>query len=173
MPPAPPRYAPDRPLPPYAHVPGRTPHPVSDPHGHRHGRPPERPAPLDPTRWQESGLYLHGIDLFNHGYGWEAHEAWEALWHAYGRSGPVADALKGLIHLAAAGVKRREGRPRGVTDHARRAAELFRSVAAARGAEEGLFLGLPLAGLIELAEAIRRDGWPGEAPLLLLTFPQE
>ena len=44
---------------------------------------------------------------------WEAHEAWEELWHACGRMGPTADFLRGLIKLAAAGVKVREGRPRG------------------------------------------------------------
>ncbi|TGQ49534.1 DUF309 domain-containing protein, partial [Mesorhizobium sp. M1C.F.Ca.ET.210.01.1.1] len=27
-------------------------------------------------------MFRWGIDLFNHGYYWEAHEAWEPLWHA-------------------------------------------------------------------------------------------
>ena len=57
---------------------------------------------------------VEGIALFNAGYYWEAHEAWEGLWHAHGRDGPTADVLKGLIKLAAAGVKVREGRPHGV-----------------------------------------------------------
>src|SRR5690348_12086299 len=103
MPPA--RLEPDLPLPPYAYVPGRAPHPVSDPAGHLHGRPPERPAPIDPPRWQESRAYRHGVDLFNCGFYWEAHEVWEGLWHAAGRAGVTADFLKGLIQLAAAGVK--------------------------------------------------------------------
>ncbi|MER9007639.1 DUF309 domain-containing protein [Mesorhizobium sp. M0862] len=25
-------------------------------------------------------MFRWGIDLFNHGYYWEAHEAWEPLW---------------------------------------------------------------------------------------------
>ncbi|MER9856292.1 DUF309 domain-containing protein [Mesorhizobium sp. M0098] len=30
-----------------------------------------------------SDVFRWGIDLFNHGYYyWEAHEAWEPLWHA-------------------------------------------------------------------------------------------
>jgi hypothetical protein len=35
------RYVVDEPLPPYAHVPSRTPHPVSDPRGHSFGLTPE------------------------------------------------------------------------------------------------------------------------------------
>ena len=63
--------------------------------------------------------------LFNAGYYWEAHESWESLWHAHGRRGPTAELLQGLIKLAAAGVKVREGRPAGVRTHASRAARLF------------------------------------------------
>ena len=69
--------------------------------------------------------FRFGVDLFNHGYYWEAHEVWEGLWHACGRKGTLADFLKGLIRLAAAGVKAREGNPTGVIRHARRAEELF------------------------------------------------
>ena len=82
-----------RPLPPYTFIPGRTPHPVSDPAGHMHGKTLERPPAPDPSRWQESRAYLVGVDLFNHGFYWEAHEAWEGLWHACGRMGPTADFL--------------------------------------------------------------------------------
>src|SRR5712691_4589106 len=100
-----PRYRPDCPLPPYAFVPGRSPHPVSDPKGHSFGVMPATPKSFTAAEWATSRDYLFGIDLFNHGYYWEAHEAWEVLWHSCGRSGPTADFLKGLIHLAAAGVK--------------------------------------------------------------------
>ncbi len=149
----PPSYVPDEPLPPYAFVPGRNPHPVSDPAGHSHGKPPEKPAPPDVEDWQSCRPYLVGIDLFNHGYYWEAHEAWEGLWHACGRSGPVATFLKGLIRLAAAGVKAREGREQGRRGHARRAAELFRQAANEFGpAREGL-LGLAFGDLIDYATA--------------------
>jgi len=78
--------------------------------------------------WRVSSDYLFGIDLFNHGFYWEAHEIWEQLWIACGRSGQEADFLKGLIKLAAAGVKVREGRPIGVQRHASRARELFQLV---------------------------------------------
>lgn len=71
-----------------------------------------------------------GIDLFNHGFYWEAHETWEQLWIKFGRSGREADFLKALIKLAAAGVKARECRPVGVQRHACRARDLFQLVLA-------------------------------------------
>jgi len=124
------RLLPDRDFPPYAFVPGQHPHPVTDPAGHsfgEHDSVPETP----PQKLVESTDFRFGIDLFNFGYYWEAHEEWEGLWHALGRSGKTADLLKGLIRLAAAGVKAREGNPRGVRRHAERARELFEKVEAA------------------------------------------
>lgn len=125
-----PRYAPKRAFPPYAHLPGSTPHPERDPAGHSHGLAEPAPAPLDPDEPFASEPYLYGFDLFNHGYFWEAHAAWESLWHAAGREGPVADLLKALIKLAAAGVKARQQQGAGVISHARGAAALLRSVQA-------------------------------------------
>ncbi|MCX7422423.1 MAG: DUF309 domain-containing protein [Planctomycetia bacterium] len=122
-------------FPPYSYVPGHFPHPISDPAGHSFGLIVPKPEPLDPANWQSSTEYLRGIELFNHGYYWEAHEVWESLWHAAGRAGPIADFLKALIKLAAAGVKVREGNAVGVKAHARRAEQLFRQVAEARDAD--------------------------------------
>ena len=119
------RYAPEVPFPPYAFVPGRHPHPATHPQGHRFGQPEETvPAP-DAETLEDNSHYRLGIDLFNHGYYWEAHDVWEQLWLAAGREGALADVLKGLIKLAAAGVKAREGNRNGVVKHARRASELF------------------------------------------------
>ena len=145
----PPRFLPEEPLPPYSFVPGKVPHPVSDPAGHLYGKPPERPAPIDPENWRESRAYLRGLDLFNHGFFWEAHEVWEGLWHAAGRKGVTADFLKGLIKLAAAGVKFREGRPDGVRSHLARAGELFRRVSQVQNGAVDRLLGLSLHDLIQ------------------------
>lgn len=120
-----PRYCSQTPLPPYTYVPGLTPHPTSDPQGHSFGHADPKPRPLANDSYRENTTYLYAIDLFNHGYYWEAHEAWESLWHAAGRTGHAADFLKGLIKLAAAGVKLKEGNAVGVRRHAKRAAELF------------------------------------------------
>jgi uncharacterized protein len=122
-----PHYS-DEPLPRYSYVPGFTPHPVSDPCGHMHGHRTATPAALDPARWEESAAYRYGVDLFNHGFYWEAHEAWESLWHAAGRSGPVAIWLKSLIKLAAAAVKVREGNSAGAQRHALRCMQLLQEL---------------------------------------------
>jgi hypothetical protein len=148
-----PRLVPDQPLPPYTFVPGRSPHPTSDPRGHSFGKPPEPADPPDPERWRECRPYLYAIDLFNHGYYWEAHEAWEALWHACARSGRTADFLKALIKLAAAGVKVREGKPAGVRNHARRAADLLERLADANG-KHIRYMGLDLNQLIHFARTL-------------------
>lgn len=139
-------------FPAYTYVPGGPhPHPVSDPRGHSHGRPPYRAEPVVGEDWAGSADFVRGVALFNAGYYWEAHEAWEFLWHAHGRSGPAADVLRGLIKLAAAGVKLRQGQAHGVATHARRAAEIFRAVAAGGRAR---LLGLELSGLAADAERI-------------------
>jgi predicted metal-dependent hydrolase len=153
---SPPRLAPEIGLPPYTFVPGRTPHPVRDPAGHLFGKPCELPPPLEPTRWQESRAYLHGIDLFNLGFYWEAHEVWEGLWRAAGRAGPTADFLKGLIKLAAAGVKVRQGQPRGVASHASGAAAHFRAIAHERR-EDATYLGLRLRDLLAFAGRVEQQ----------------
>jgi hypothetical protein len=149
-----PRLLPDEPFPPYTYVPGRTPHPFSDPQGHRHQLQSQPPSPPDPESWQRSRPFLYGVDLFNHGFYWEAHETWEGLWHAAGRKGVIADFLKGLIHLAAAGVKHKEGKPAGIQSHARRSGELFRNVVTVAGRERPLFMGLALTDLIRFSDDI-------------------
>ena len=158
------RLCPDRPLPPYSYVPGRLPHPISDPAGHSYGlhlistgegqHGPVASVGLV-SGWQVSSDYLFGIDLFNHGFYWEAHEIWEQLWIACGRSGREADFLKGLIKLAAAGVKVREGRPIGVQRHASRARELFQLVSENLiDGVTGHLGGLDLSALCHAAEKI-------------------
>ncbi len=154
------RLVPDEEFPPYSYVTGRFPHPVRDPDGHSHGEPPAVPQSVDPQQWHVSRDYLWGCDLFNHGYYWEAHEAWEGVWHACGRRGTTADFLKGLIKLAAAGVKCREQRPDGVRRHAARSVELFERVR--QNVSGSRYMGLELADLIETTQGIQRD--PPTAP---------
>jgi hypothetical protein len=142
------RLVPRTPFPPYSYVSGKFPHPERDPAGH-HYHAPDRPLPkCQPQRWRDCPVYLRGIDLFNFGYYWEAHEEWELLWNGAGRRGPLANFVKGLIVLACAGVKAREGRPQGVEKHARRAAELFHNTSETRVARRGVAMGLSLDELI-------------------------
>ena len=152
--PRPPRLVPDRPFPPYAYLPGRNPHPVRDPRGHSYGKGPETPEPPDPRQWRACGDYLYGIDLFNNGYYWEAHEAWEGLWNACGRQGSAAAFFQGLIALAAAGLKVRVGNVEGVKAHARRATELFDLAAPKRGSSGARNMGLDLLALRRCASVV-------------------
>ena len=154
LPPAeiPPRYLPQRPFPAYSYVPGQWPHPISDPRGHSFGHRDSAAAALNPNQWQDSVEYLWGLDLFNHGYYWEAHESWEAVWKAPRSQFAVATFLKGLIKLAAAGVKAREGNSVGVQRHASRGVELLASVESA-GSN---FCGLNLTSLKKHAGEISR-----------------
>jgi uncharacterized protein len=156
------RLVPDEPLPPYSYVTGRFPHPTRDLAGHHFGRDVAVPGGFDPNQWRQARAYLVGCDLFNHGYYWEAHESWEAVWKACGTRGPTADFLKGLIKLAAAGVKVREGRAAGVRRHGKRAAELFRAASgqALQPDRAAMYLGLNVSELIRFADALA-----GELPL--------
>ena len=148
-----PRYLPDRPLPPYSYVPGQSPHPTSHELGHSFGIHEPTAIPLDESNFAINSAYLFALDLFNHGYYWEAHEAWEQLWHCAGRTGRTADFLKGLIKLAAAGVKLREGRAKGVKQHAQRAAELLTGVASRTPAADTLF-GLRMSDICDFAATL-------------------
>lgn len=128
-----PRYLAHVAWPPYAYLPGRDPHPIVDARGHSYGERESAIAPLDPSDWSASDLYLRGADLYNHGYQWEAHEAWEALWHsAYD---PVQHTyLQGLIQVAAAAVQQRLGHEQGRVRLAQRGAARLRSVHEEHGA---------------------------------------
>jgi predicted metal-dependent hydrolase len=92
------------PFPAYRHVPGKTPHPTRSPDGHSHAREVTRFA-VDAESWRESEPYLYAIDLFNHGYYWEAHEVLEALWHGAGHDSPAGRLARALIQAAAALLK--------------------------------------------------------------------
>jgi hypothetical protein len=162
-----PRYCEQRKLPPYSYVPGRSPHPASDERGSSFGHHEPPASALDESSWRNNETWLFALDLFNHGYFWEAHEAWESLWHAAGRRGPTADFLKGLIKLAAAGVKAREGRPNGVRLHAARAGELL---SPNRGR---LVFGVAIDELLAAAQFLQGDAdrlaaQPGNAAVLPL-----
>ncbi|WP_312037309.1 DUF309 domain-containing protein [Mesorhizobium caraganae] len=98
-----PRLLPEKNFPSYAYLPGKHPHPVRDPLGHSYQSDPVTVVAVEEAL--SSHAFRWGIDLFNHGYYWEAHEAWEPLWHAAKQSAQHRQFFKGLILLAAAGVR--------------------------------------------------------------------
>lgn len=113
------------PLPPYRHLPGSTPHPRLDPARHARGAvsPGEEP-------------FLYGVDLYNRGYWWEAHEAWEEAWIREGRRGPAADLLRGLVQAAAALLKVRAGNAHGARRLSGRALTLLEATGAREAGRE-------------------------------------
>ena len=153
--------APGRPFPPYMHEPGTTPHPYRHEDGHSHGQPEPTVAPLDPAAPFDSEAYLYGFDLFNHGYFWESHVWWEALWHAHGRTGDIADLLRALIRFAAAGVKARAEIPGGVRKHCRATAGILEEIRERTGSV--VFAGVHLEELATQARSAA-DTTPDRGP---------
>lgn len=118
-------------IPRYAHIPGSgTPHPFRDPRGHSYDRKPMPAKPLIELRWAENRTYLYGLDLFNLGFYWEAHDEWDRLFKATPNDTLEGRFLKGLIKMAAAGMKVREESIHGVRRHAASAGEVFADIAA-------------------------------------------
>jgi uncharacterized protein len=112
---APPRYS-SRSLPSRAFVPG-----VST-RADRPTAPPPRRSAVDLDALGADDDFRHGVDLWNAGFPWEAHEAWEPLWFAAPPGRPERALLHGLIHAAAAAIKARAGGldvARGFIDSAR------------------------------------------------------
>ncbi len=137
----PPRYAPNRSFPPYAFLPGRDPHPTRDPAGHSYAAA-ETPARYHTSAtWRTNEDYLFGVDLYNHGYLWEAHEVWEGLWHAAKHDPPQADFLQGLIQCTAAALKVLMNQPRGLSRLADLGTERIERVARSASAR---YMGLDL-----------------------------
>ena len=140
---SPPRFS-DRPLPPYRHIPGQTPHPIRSPQGHSFRLDGEREAPLaDLNRTEAMGSedFRFGVDLFNERYWWECHEVMEQFWHSSGMGTPAGHMLQAIIQCAAAHLKYAAGQTKG-------AMKLFVMAEDHVGQAEGNDLGLDLVGLL-------------------------
>jgi uncharacterized protein len=101
---------------------------------------------FDPERWAACEEYRRGIELFDRGAWWEAHEALEDVWRAAGRSTPAGRFLQGLIQLAAA----HHQRERGATAGARR---LLRRALARLEEPAGVYLGVDAPALVAQSRA--------------------
>ena len=113
---------------------------------------------MDASTWETCDEYLYGIDLFNHGYWWEAHEVFEEFWRAAGRDTPLGDFFQGLIQIAAALIKDAVG--------ARAAARsLARAGCAKLRKTPGIVLGVARAGLAASVEAFL-SGKSDSAPFI-------
>lgn len=137
-----PRYT-DIPFPRYRFVPGRHPHPTAHPDGHSYEPPGHEPPLVNyviPEEWRESIDYLYGCDLYNHGYWWEAHEAWEGLWQLTDKSAPQGWFLQGLIQTGACHLKQHLGHQGGVDRLLRTSQQYLQKVLSATDSE--MYMGL-------------------------------
>lgn len=139
------------------------PHPRNDPHGHSYADEDEYLPHFSPGDWSCCKLYLYAIDLFNHGYWWEAHEALETIWHAAGQRSTVCGRfVQGLIQLAGAQLKRFIDEPGGAQSLTRSGCEKLALV-------KGIYLGIKVETLIEDAQrCLQKDG--GVFPRIELHF---
>jgi predicted metal-dependent hydrolase len=101
----------------------------------------------------------NGVELFNAGRYWEAHEAWEQAWIP-DRHGPDRDFYKGLIQVAAGCFHYRRKNRRGAINKWRGGAAYLRGYLPRH-------CGLDLASLVALVEAdlaalesAERQEWP-------------
>ena len=96
-------------FPPYTYLPGHRPHPTRDPEGHGFEILTQGDAFLSLTAWESCEAYRLGVELFNQGYYWEAHEAWEQVWRTMGKHTHEGQFIQGLIKVSAAAIKIRQG----------------------------------------------------------------
>lgn len=157
-----PRYS-SRPFPTHRFVPGLTPRPR--PAVDR--RPIEAPGaavgPWSAEDWRTLEPYLHGIDLYNFAYWWEAHEALEELWHRAGRTSTHARFVQGIIHVSAANLNLHRGNAAAGRRQARRGIDRL-------GERAGrIWMGIEVDRFIRQVEdyVTDRAPWP---PLIELIF---
>lgn len=111
-----PRYSP-RALPPYRFIPKLAPHPRTHPHGHMAGAGEGGGGGEDDFRY--------GVDLYNCGCWWEAHEAWEGVWMGLETGSARRAAVQALIQIANAQLKLQLGRRKAVERLRGKYSELF------------------------------------------------
>lgn len=104
-----------------------------------------------PEDWRESEAYLFGCDLYNHGYWWEAHEAWEGLWHVVPKPSVQRSFIQGLIQAAAGQMQVQLGKAHGVRRLQETSRRHFDVVL--REVGDGSYMGLPLKAWLDELDA--------------------
>ncbi len=97
-----------------------------------------------------------GIELFNEGRYWEAHEAWEEVWTA-DRQGPDRGFYKGLIQVAAGCLHYSRQNRRGALNKWRGGADHLRALPASR---HGVAIGQLVGEVDTMLLALSKPGWP-------------
>ena len=90
------------PFPDQRHVPGQTQRPTVSP---AFDAAEAAPIYTVDRQWCENASYLYGVDLYNAGFFWEAHEVWETVWARAAGNSCERLLLQGLIQLSNACLK--------------------------------------------------------------------
>ena len=139
------RYSPDREFPPYSFIPTHNLNPNRI-GGYREGIPDPISKPIDNKNYKNNTDYLFAIDLINHGYYWESHVYFEAIWHAHNRRGNVANYCKAMVKISAGAIKYKQGRINSATRLFNGAVDIFNNL------PNTFFLGIKINELIEISE---------------------
>ncbi len=112
------------------------------------------PARFDRFVPADHPAFRYGLTLHDNGFFWEAHEIWEAVWKAAPMNGPDRLAVRALIQIANAGLKRRMGRDRAAERLIGEARGIFRELPARGTGTEPSVAGRLRIGAVE--EQLRR-----------------
>lgn len=115
------------PLPPYAFIPGKNPHPLKE-GGHMQTSGEPESYQLTEENYTKHEHYLYSIDLINHHYFWEAHVYLEAIWNANNREGDIAELMKALIKYCAGEIKILMSQEEPAQKHFERAKEILKTI---------------------------------------------
>lgn len=151
------RLCPHITLPPTAYVPGQNTHPKNSFDGLW-----SKLDQFGADNWQEATPYLLGFDLYHAGYYWEAHEAWEEVWHLCKKKSPFGPLVQSLIFLTASRLKLRMGQEEQASRMAGRALELINDFE-----QEELLLGICLSSYKKLLQTIDNS-----SPFLEISWPR-
>ena len=153
-----PRYAPNSPFPASPYLPGRN---LRDADF-------QPDPPIASDDWRSDPAYLHGIDLFNHEFYWEAHESWEQRWLPLADGDPLRTHLQGLIQASAALLKIRLLEPTPARSIWKRGRTRLLKVVA--GCSEETYLGIEIPALVQSIDTIIDTGDPEfEVPCIVLS----
>ena len=107
-----------------------------------------------------------GVELFNQGRYWEAHEAWEEAWTP-DRHGPDRGFYKGLIQVAAGCLHYGRRNRRGTVNKWRSGAGYLRPYLPSH---HGVDLAPLVAEVDGFLEAMEREGWPDGLRMPLIAY---
>lgn len=106
---------------------------------------------IPPEFWLQNEDYLYGVDLYNFAYWWEAHEAWEGLWHQAEDTYRLF--LQGLIQVSASLIKYHMRMLRPLRSLSTAGRDKLRQVVAECENADGKYMGLNLPAFLDTADA--------------------